>query len=438
MFDVHSGITQGCPLSGWLSGAGADPFLRWLTTMVSPMRCLARACADDVGALLRYAACATSCSHGARFSACQGVCRIGDPAADTCAHWFLSLGAGRMSTTRRGRSSAPRCRSGIFSGSGGSRDTPRILVGPRSWSVRMDQAPLEKWEERARCIAQAAPPVAPVAAQHVEVALLVSDFVAAMSAPPSDLRERERRVAQKNRHLPVNSLPGDAQVDLAKWHCPDLPSAEARMRAVAARVVARTCVRELARTAQAAEGRSGESPLHGRDGAPPRWWDSAACDEVLGAADEVWHGWRGRRAGAAVDASAWAHVEPQAAFACALAWLAGAAHERLRRTGVEGAPRLDALRSAEIRDTLRHLAGFGALACATSWRNAWATSRRTRDSRGLVLAHSGVSAIGARRSRTKFCGVLWQAPREAAEGGPRCIGWRSATPWTKPSALDTW
>lgn len=51
MFDLHSGVTQGCPLSVWLFCAAFEPYFRWLVETLAPRRGLARACADDVGAV---------------------------------------------------------------------------------------------------------------------------------------------------------------------------------------------------------------------------------------------------------------------------------------------------------------------------------------------------------------------------------------------------
>lgn len=82
------------------------------------------------------------------------------------------------------------------------------------------------------------PPVSIAAVQYASRAFPVLDTVAAMSAPPSDMCERERRVVQALWHLLGNTLPGEAHVELARWYCPNLQSVEARMHDVAARAAA--------------------------------------------------------------------------------------------------------------------------------------------------------------------------------------------------------
>lgn len=187
-------------------------------------------------------------------------------------------------------------------------------LGPGAGQHRWAK-PLAKLEARAAEIPRAAPPISIARQQYIVKALPVLDYVAAMSAPPGDIKERERRVVQKSWHLPGNSLPGDGHVELAEWGCPDIQSAEARMRAVAARAAARTNTRWsdlYARLEAAAEGVRSLAEM-AKGVVTPRWWDNAACVEVLRAATAGWPGWQRREPNdAAADAARWhAHARPQ-------------------------------------------------------------------------------------------------------------------------------
>lgn len=99
---------------------------------------------------------------------------------------------------------------------------------------------MARWEERSEAIVARTPLVGATVAQYASRALPVLDYVAMMTAPLADIRKRERRVVQKLWHAPGITLPGCAHVDLARWHCPRLASAQARMCVVVVRAAIRT------------------------------------------------------------------------------------------------------------------------------------------------------------------------------------------------------
>lgn len=135
-----------------------------------------------------------------------------------------------------------------------------------------------------------APPVSMAAAQYVSRAVAVLGYVASMTPAPGDIRERERRALQTLWHFLGNSLPGDAQIDLERWHCSVVGPVEARMRAVAARCATRDHWRELCRRLEAAAEDARSLAEDARGVVSPKWWDTAACVEVLRAAAEGWRG----------------------------------------------------------------------------------------------------------------------------------------------------
>lgn len=117
----------------------------------------------------------------------------------------------------------------------------------------MDQAAEEVGEPRPRD-SPGRPPVGARGSAACGQGVYLLDDVVAVSAPPSEIRERERRVMRKVWHLFGNRLPCNAQPDLAQRHCPDLQSAEGRL--------------EVAKDARSTAEMA-------------RWWDCAACVEVL-------------------------------------------------------------------------------------------------------------------------------------------------------------
>lgn len=94
------------------------------------------------------------------------------------------------------------------------------VLGPGVERHRWDK-PIAKGEERAAEVAQRSPP------KRLRLAL---DDVAALSAPPSDIRDGGRSLVQKLWHLPGDALLGEARAELGWWHCPKLHPVEARMR----------------------------------------------------------------------------------------------------------------------------------------------------------------------------------------------------------------
>ena len=54
LFEITSGVLQGCPLSGSIFAICVDPFLRWMSWRVDERHHgLTRACADDIGQALK-------------------------------------------------------------------------------------------------------------------------------------------------------------------------------------------------------------------------------------------------------------------------------------------------------------------------------------------------------------------------------------------------
>lgn len=294
--------------------------------------------------------------------------------------------------------------------------------------------PVAKWAERAAEIARASPPVRIARQQYVVKALPVLDYVAAMSVPPSDIKEIYRRVVQTLWHLPGNFLPGEGHVEMAEWGCPAVQSAEARMRAVAARAAACTNTRWpdlYARLEAAADGVRSLAEM-AKGVVTPRWWDNAACVEVLRAAAAGWPGYqqRAQNDAAADAAQRQTHARPQSEAQNILTSrvrkhrLATAAQDRLRRLGVQDVPRPDAARWQEIRTILaKSFAGCGALACIKSWLNAWTTTKRMHDARPLSCpfgcAGDDGTPIADDMSHCLHCEPLWNAAARAAGDSPR-------------------
>lgn len=199
---------------------------------------------------------------------------------------------------------------------------------------------------------------------------------------------------------------------------------------------------QVARVVQAAGSRCGREEVDGGDGSR-RGLHAMAGQSGLCAATG-WPGWRSVDAGAAErDAAEWAALaRPQARAVYILIarlytpCMPSAAAERLRRLGV--ADVLGAERWEECRETLKLFRGLGALACAKSWLNARATTRRMHDTRPLPCPLGCVDQEAAHRGRhtphcAKFCGRALRQPSAANQEAARETALRSAPRSMPPS-----
>lgn len=172
-------------MSGRLFCAAFDPYLRWLVTALAPKSGMARACADDVGAPLRKA------RHLARMVPVFESAKTGaglEIRPDTCA--VVPVAGRGADVDERVREKVAVAVPAWAAFKVGDHATYLGYVlgpgaGPRRWAK-----PLAKWAERVAEIARSAPPVSVARQQYVVKALPVFDYVVAMSAPPSDIRER--------------------------------------------------------------------------------------------------------------------------------------------------------------------------------------------------------------------------------------------------------